>query len=361
MDIVNLLELEAAAQKIMEQSAFDYYVSGAEDEITVLENSAAFSKLRLHYRVLRGQNTRSLATEILGHKLSMPLLIAPSAFHKLAHPDGELATVRASHAAGTIMTLSTMATSSLEEVRAASPNAALWFQLYLFNDEAINLELVRRAEAVGAGALVLTVDTPVLGRRERDIRNRFSLPPHLQLGNLPSELLSYDQRSADGQPVGSRLTSYVNSKTKANLGWDDVAWLRGVTNLPILLKGVCHPEDARLGLERGVAGIWVSNHGGRQLDTSPATIEVLPRIADVVAGAVPIVLDGGVRRGTDVVKALALGATAVALGRPVLWALALGGQAGVTHALELLRAEIDVALALCGYDDVTRIPRELVQ
>ena len=360
MDILNLLELEAAAQTKLEKSAFEYYVGGADDEVTVRENRAAFSKLKLHYRVLRGQSTRSLETEVLGHKLSMPVLIAPSAFHKLAHPDGELATVRASHAAGTIMTLSTMATSSLEEVRAASPAAALWFQLYLFNDEAINLELVRRAEAVGTSALVLTVDTPVLGRRERDIRNRFSLPPHLQLGNLPSDLLSYD-RSGHDQPVGSRLTSYVNSKTKANLSWDDVAWLRGVTDLPSLLKGVCHPEDARLGLERGATGIWVSNHGGRQLDGSPATIEVLPRIADVVAGAVPIVLDGGVRRGTDVVKALALGATAVALGRPVLWALALGGQAGVTHALELLRAEIDAALTLCGYDDVTRISRDLVQ
>lgn len=361
MDIINLLELEVAAQRAMEQSAFEYYVGGADDEVTVRDNRAAFSKLKLHYRVLRGQSTRSLATEILGQNLSMPVLIAPSAFHKLAHPDGERATIRASHAAGTLMTLSTMATSSLEEVRNASPDAALWFQLYLYNDEAINLELVRRAEAVRASALVLTVDTPVLGRRERDIRNRFSLPTHLQLGNLPNELLSYDQRSADGPPVGSRLTTYVNSKTKANLGWSDVSWLRSVTDLPILLKGVCHPEDARLGLERGASGIWVSNHGGRQLDGSPATIEVLPRIADVVAGAVPIVLDGGVRRGTDVVKALALGATAIALGRPVLWALALGGQAGVAHALELLRAEIDASLALCGYDDVRRISRDLVQ
>ena len=355
MDIINLLELEAAAQQTMEKSAFEYYVGGADDEITVRENRAAFSTLKLHYRVLRGQSTRRLATEILGQKLSMPVLIAPSAFHKLAHPEGELATIRASHEAGTIMTLSTMATSSLEEVRAASPNAALWFQLYLYKDEAINLELVRRAEAVGASALVLTVDTLVLGRRERDIRNRFTLPPHLKLGNLPSILGSYDQS------CGSRLTEYVNTKSHPNLSWDDVAWLRSVTDLPILLKGICHPDDARLGVERGVAGIWVSNHGGRQLDTSPATIEVLPRIADVVRGAVPIVLDGGVRRGTDVVKALALGATAVALGRPVLWALALGGQAGVSHALELLRTEIDTALALCGYDDVTRIPRELVQ
>ncbi len=352
MDIINLLELEAAAQRVMERTAFDYYVSGAEDEVTLRENRAAFSKLKLHYRVLRGYTTRKLETELLGHKLSMPVLIAPSAFHGLAHPDAELATIQAAHAAGTIMTLSTSSNMSLEQVRAASPNAALWFQVYMYKDQAISLELVRRAEAVGASALVLTVDTPVLGRRERDIRNHFKLPDHLSIGNMMTTLPNVD---------GSGLGAFVRDNFKLEIGWDDVAWLRSVTDLPILLKGVCHPEDARLGLERGAAGIWISNHGGRQLDGSPATIEVLPRIADVVAGAVPIVLDGGVRRGTDVVKALALGATAVALGRPVLWALALGGQAGVTQALELLRAEIDAALALCGFDDVTRIPRDLVR
>ncbi len=351
MDIINLLELEAAAQNKLEQTAFDYYVSGAEDEVTLRDNRAAFSRLKLHYRVLRGFTTRSLETELLGHKLSMPVLIAPSAFHGLAHPDAELATIRAAHAAGTIMTLSTTSNMSLEQVRNASPDAMLWFQVYLYKDQSVSLEMIRRAEAVGASALVLTVDTPMLGRRERDIRNHFKLPDHLRIGNLMTTLPSVD---------GSGLGAFVRDNFKLEIGWDDVAWLRSVTNLPILLKGVCHPEDARLGVEHGAAGIWVSNHGGRQLDSSPATIDVLPRIADVVAGAVPIVLDGGVRRGTDVVKALALGATAVALGRPVLWALALDGQAGVTHALELLRAEVDATLALCGYDDVRRVSRELV-
>ncbi len=346
MDILNLLELEAAAGERLTQMAYDYYRSGSDDEITLNENRDAFTRLKLHYRVLTGIETRSLQTELLGHKLSLPVIVAPTAFQRMAHPDGELATARAAQGAGTIMTLSTIASASLEEVRAACPDAPLWFQVYLYKDEGLNLELVRRAEAIGASALVLTVDAPVWGKRERDIRNHFKLPDHIHLGNL--------MRGMNTLPdsAGSGLTAYVNAMFKLDLGWDDVAWLRSVTDLPILIKGVCHEDDARLAVQHGVSGIWVSNHGGRQLDTAPATIDVLPRVADAVGGAIPVILDGGVRRGTDVVKALALGANAVAIGRPILWALALGGQAGVTQILELLRWEIDAALGLCGYADV---------
>jgi 4-hydroxymandelate oxidase len=353
VDILNLNELEAAAKSHLERTAFDYYVSGSDDEITVLENREAFRRLKLHYRVLTGVGKRDLETKLLGRTLSMPVIVAPTAFQRLAHPDGELATAAAVDAAGTIMTLSTIASASLEEIRAASPDLPLWFQVYLYKDQGLNLELVRRAENVGAMALVLTVDAPVWGKRERDIRNRFTLPDHIHLGNLMSGLNDLPETA------GSGLSAYVHAMFKLNLSWDDVAWLRSVTTLPILVKGICHPMDARLALEHGAAGVWVSNHGGRQLDTAPATIDVLPRVADVLGGALPVILDGGVRRGTDVVKALALGANAVAIGRPVLWALALGGQLGVTHVLELLRAEIDAALGLCGFGDV-RVSRDVV-
>ncbi len=353
MDIVNLLELEALAKHNLSSTAFDYYVSGADDEITLLENREAFKRLELHYRVLTGIGNRQLETEIFGQKISLPVIIAPTAFQRLAHPNGELATAAATHQAGTIMTLSTIASASLEEVRTSSPELPLWFQVYLYKDQDLNLELLRRAEAVGAKALALTVDTPVWGRRERDIRNQFSLPKGIHLGNL--------MRGMDSLPkgVGSGLSAYVHEMFKLDLGFHDLEWLRNHTDLPILVKGICHPDDAVKSLEHGANGIWVSNHGGRQLDTAPATISVLPRVADAVAGRAPIILDGGVRRGTDVIKALALGANAVAIGRPILWSLALNGQAGVTQTLELLRAEIDAALGLCGYNNL-QVPRAII-
>ncbi len=350
MEILNLLELEAAAKTNLKPMAFDYYVSGAEDEITLLENREAFGRLKLHYRVLTGVTERNLETELFGQKISMPVIIAPTAFQRMAHTDGELATAGASQQAKTIMTLSTIASTSLEEVRASQPNLPMWFQMYLYKDKAISLELLRRAEAAGVQALALTVDTPILGRRERDIRNQFQLPDGISLGNLMGGL---------PKGMGSGLSAYVQHMFKMDLSFADLEWLRNNTKLPILVKGICHTDDATKSLEHGADGIWVSNHGGRQLDTAPATISVLPRIAEAVAGRVPIILDGGVRRGTDVVKALALGANAVALGRPILWSLAIGGEAAVTQTLELLRNEIDSALGLCGYSDLN-VPRALL-
>jgi 4-hydroxymandelate oxidase len=354
MEFVNLLELEALAKHNLPSTAFDYYVSGADDEITLLENREAFKRLELHYRVLTGVGSRNFETELFGQKISMPVIVAPTAFQRLAHPDGELATAAATHHAGTIMTLSTIASASLEEVRTSSPELPLWFQVYLYKDQGLNLELLRRAEAVGAKALALTVDTPVWGRRERDIRNRFKLPTGIHLGNL--------MRGMDTLPAsaGSGLSAYVHEMFKLDLSFHDLEWLRNHTDLPILVKGICHPDDAVKSLEYGANGIWVSNHGGRQLDTSPATISVLPRVADAIQGQVPIILDGGVRRGTDVVKALSLGANAVALGRPILWSLAIGGEKAIMQTLELLRNEIDTALGLCGYANLN-IPKELVQ
>jgi 4-hydroxymandelate oxidase len=350
MDILNLLELEPAAKPLLSKLAFDYYVGGADDELTVLENRQAFACLALQYRVLRGIEQRQLESTLFGETLSLPVLLAPTAFHKLAHPDGECATATAAKNADTIMVLSTSSSTSLEDVRASQPNLKLWFQLYLFQDLEVSLEVIHRAEAVGAKALVLTVDTPILGRRERDIRNRFTLPNGVEMANFHHTLPDSE---------GSSLSAHASQNFKPDLSLRDLGWLREHTNLPIVVKGICHHEDAVLALEHGASGIWVSNHGGRQLDTAPATIRVLPRIADAVAGRAPIILDGGVRRGTDVIKALALGANAVAIGRPILWSLAIGGAAGLSQTLELLRGEIDSTLALCGYSNL-ELPRDLI-
>ena len=350
MEILNLLELEAAAKAKMSTMAFEYYLGGANDELTLLENREAFRRLYLHYRVLTGVAERQLETVLFGQKISMPVLVAPTAFHRLAHSDGEIATAKAAQQAGIIMTISTSSSVSLEEIRASSPEAQLWFQLYLFKDTQASLEVLRRAEAIGVKALVLTVDTPILGRRERDIRQDFHLPDGIQMANFKTDL---------PKSQGSSLSTHAQQNFKMNLSFADLAWLRQQTDLPILVKGICHPDDALRSLECGANGIWVSNHGGRQLDTAPATISVLPRIAEAVGGKAPIILDGGVRRGTDVVKALALGANAVALGRPVLWSLAIGGQEAVSQTLELLRAELDSALGLCGYADLN-LPRALL-
>jgi 4-hydroxymandelate oxidase len=350
MEPVNLSDYESAAREKLPLEIFDYYAGGANDEITVQENLSAYSRLRLQYRVLRDVSQRSLATTVLDHSLAFPVLIAPTAFHRLAHPEGELATARAAAQAGTIMIVSMVATTPIEEVakvNATIPNApCLWMQIYILPDRNFTTEMVHRAEAAGCGALVLTVDSPVFGQRERDIRHRFhELPDGLSLANFTT----------------FNGIAPARFEFKADLTWEDVSWLRSTTDLPILLKGIVHPDDACLALTHGVDGIIVSNHGGRQLDTAVATIEVLPEIVDAVAGRLPVLVDGGIRRGTDVLKALALGAAAVAIGRPVLWGLTVAGEAGVGNVLELLRREMDLAMALCGCSSIVEINRDLLR
>jgi 4-hydroxymandelate oxidase len=354
MDPINLYDYEALARGKLTSMAYDYYASGAHDEITLRENHDAYDRIRLRYRVLRDISRRATATTVLGHPLRMPVIVAPTAFHKLAHPDGEVATVRATGNAGTLMILSTLSTTSIEDVMAAA-TGPVWFQLYVYKDRAATEALVRRAEAAGCSALVLTVDAQIWGRRERDVRNRFQLPPGLSVKNLtPSGKEEFPEAQ------GSGLAAYVASLFDQTLAWRDVEWLCGLTTLPVLLKGIVHPEDARLAVEHGAAGIIVSNHGGRQLDTAPATIEALPDIIEAVDGRIEVLIDGGIRRGTDVIKALAYGAKAVAVGRPVLWGLAAGGQSGVERVLELLRFEVDLAMGLCGCASVGEIDRSLI-
>jgi len=355
MEPINLYDYEAIARAKLTAMAYDYYASGAHDEITLRENHAAYDRIRLRYRVLRDISRRTTETTVLGHALRMPVVVAPTAFHKLAHPDGEVATARAAGTAGTLMILSTLSTTSIEDVLAAA-TGPVWFQLYVYKDRAATEALVRRAEAAGCAALVLTVDAQIWGRRERDVRNRFQLPPGLSVKNL----MPAGQESFPIEAEGSGLAAYVASLFDQTLSWKDVDWLCNLTKLPVVLKGIVHPDDARLAVAHGAAGVIVSNHGGRQLDTAPATIEVLPEIVAAVDGRAEVLIDGGIRRGTDVIKALAYGAKAVAVGRPVLWGLAHDGQRGVERVLELLRFEVDLAMGLCGCASVAEISRDLI-
>jgi 4-hydroxymandelate oxidase len=327
---LNLAEVAEAARRRLDPVYWDFFAGGAGDERTVRANEDAFARRAIVPRVLRGVGARDLRIELFGAELSMPVLVAPTAFHRLAHPDGETATARAAAEAGTVMVVSMAATQPIEQIAAAG--GTLWFQLYPQPDLAFTASVVRRAEAAGCRALVVTVDSPVFGRRERDLRHGFL--------DLPGGLACENMRDAGGVVRDIAMD--------AGLGWDRIDWLRATTGLPIVLKGVLHPADARLAVERGVDALLVSNHGGRQLDGAVATLDALPAIADAVAGRLPILLDGGIRRGTDVLIALALGASAVAIGRPVVWGLAMGGTAGVRHVLELVRADLDLALALAG-------------
>lgn len=351
---LNLAEIEAAARERLTTLAYEYYVGGANDEITVRENRSAFEQIALRYRVLVDVRQRSACTTVLGTRVSFPVLIAPTAFQRLACDEGEVAMARAAAAAGTIMIMSTASTCPIDEVGAVG--GQLWFQLYVYTDRGLTRSLVERAEACGMKAIVLTVDAPVLGRRERDLRNRFHLPPGIGLANVPSSG-SVPMPTAHGE---SGLATHFASGIDAGLTWRDVEWLRSITRLPVLLKGIVRGDDAARAVEHGAAGVIVSNHGGRQLDTAIPSIRALPDVVEAVAGRAEVLLDGGVRRGTDVMKAIALGARAVLVGRPVVWGLAAGGEAGARRVLELLHAEVDLAMALCGCTAVTEITRDLV-
>jgi 4-hydroxymandelate oxidase len=352
--LVCISDFEKAARKALCRMTWDYYRSGADAERTLRENIRAYRRWEIHYRVLVDVSQRELGTDILGIPVSMPILIAPTAYQRLAHPEGERATAQAAAEAGIIYTLSTLSTTSIEDIARVS-RGPRWFQLYVHKDRELTQSLVARAEAAGYQALVLTVDTPLLGRRIRDVRNGFGLPSGLVMANL------VDAPGMKGIESSSALARYIASRHDAALSWRDVEWLRGMTRLPLLLKGIVRPDDALRAVDAGAAGIVVSNHGARQLDGAPATLDVLPRIVDIVAGQVPVLVDGGIRWGTDVLKALALGARAVMIGRPVLWGLAVGGAAGVRAVLEILREELSTAMALAGCPSLATIDRSLVE
>ncbi|XP_056158629.1 glycolate oxidase-like isoform X2 [Syzygium oleosum] len=307
---------------------------------------------RFRPRILVDVSHIDMTTTVLGFKISMPIMIAPTAMQKMAHPDGEYATARAASAAGTIMTLSSWATSSVEEVASTGPGIR-FFQLYVLKDRNVVAQLVRRAERAGFKAIALTVDTPRLGRREADIKNRFVLPPYLTLKNFEGLDIGKMDRTND-----SGLATYAAEQVDRSLSWKDVKWLQTITTLPILVKGVLTAEDTRLAIQAGAAGIIVSNHGARQLDYVPATIMALEEVVKAAQGKIPVFLDGGVRRGTDVFKALALGASGVFIGRPVLFSLAAEGEAGVKKVLQMLRDEFELTMALSGCRSLKEITRD---
>lgn len=350
--IVNLDDLEARARERLDANAWAYLAGGAGDERTLRANREAWAAAWLQPRVLRRLAHGHTRVELLGRTLAHPVLVAPVAYQRLAHDDGERATALAAAAQRAGLVLSAQASVAMEDIaRLVLPEARrgpLWFQLYLQGDRGFDLELVRRAEAAGFEALVLTVDAPVHGARDRERRAGFRLPAGIAAVNLAG---------APRAPLGGELCGGL---LQAAPSWDDIAWLRAHTRLPLLLKGVLHPDDARLALQHGAAALIVSNHGGRTLDGALPTAWALPRIAEAVDAALPLLVDGGIRRGTDVLKAIALGARAVLVGRPIVHALAVAGAHGVALALRLLRDELEIAMALCGVETLADVPRSLV-
>ncbi len=349
MTPVNLFDFEPSARQRLSRMAYDYIAGGAGDEVTLRRNRERFDEISLQPRVLIDVSKVDTRMELFGQSFDYPILLAPTAYQKLAHPEGELAATRGAAAAGATMVVSTFATTSIEDIAQCS-NARLWFQLYVHPDRSFTRDMIQRAEAAGCRALMITVDTPLLGTRDREKRNQFHLPEGMERENLKA--------------LGIGATRADHFKDYAildpSLNWETIGWIRSFAKIPIVLKGILAPEDARLAVEASVAGILVSNHGARNLDTAPATMEALPYVIDAVEDRIPVLLDGGVRRGTDIIKALAFGAKAVLIGRPYLWGLASGGEQGVARVVEVLRAELEASMKLCGVTSIAGIGRDVL-
>ncbi len=349
-DPINLYDYEARAKQALPHDKWDFIDAGAMDEFTTRRNRSAFDQLTLRPRFMRSVEERQIATTMLGQDLSMPVFVCPAGSHGIAHPDAEVATARAAGRSNTLMMLSTSSNCSMEEVAEAA-TGPLWFQLY-HRGKALTEMLVHRAEEAGFKAIVLTIDTPVPSPKERDLRNKFERT--LELGNFRDLGLSRSEISGTDETPGWDVS-------RADpITWKDLKWLKGLTSLPLVLKGVRISEDAKIAAESGVEGILVSTHGGRQLDQTMGSIEMVPEIVQAVKGNCEVYLDSGVRRGSDVIKALALGVKAVGIGRPLYWGLATEGSDGVHNVLELLREEVDRCLAFCGQSDVTNLDPALI-
>lgn len=374
----NVRDLRRLAHQRLPRGVFDYIDGAAEDEVTLGWNSRAYRELGFWPNVLQDVGTVDTSTTLLGRRLAFPLVLAPTGFTRIADPEGELAVARAAARAGVPYTLSTLATRTIEEVAAASGDGDLWFQVYVWRDRGLVADLLRRAADAGCRTIVITVDTAVLGRRERDVRRGLSLPPQVGLDTLLDGLLhpswtwsflrSEPIRFANvlGAPVGDgttpvSLSDYIGSQFDPSLSWEDLEWFRERWDGHIVVKGIQSVGDARTAAGLGVDGIALSNHGGRQLDGAPAPIQLVAPVADEVGGAVDIICDGGVRRGSDIVKALSLGATACMAGRAYLYGLGAAGEAGVDHVLEHLRAGVERTMALCGRSTVAALDRDLIR
>jgi 4-hydroxymandelate oxidase len=337
----SLPDYERVARERMSEQSYAFVAGGAADELTLRANREAYDRILLNPRVLVDVSRLDTRVTILGRALPHPILLAPTGYHRLLHPDGEVGTAQGASAAGATFVLSSFSTTAVEDVAAAT-RSPLWFQMYVQPDRGFTRELVRRVEAAGCQALCLTVDTPSIGARDRMARAGFAVPPGMVEENV----------RRPGAPAPALLDP--------SLSWKDVEWLRSFAKVPVLLKGVLNADDAARGLEAGAAGIIVSNHGARNLDTVPATIQALPRVVERIEGRIPVLVDGGIRRGTDVVKALALGANAVLIGRPYLYGLTVGGGEGVTRVVGILRSELEMAMALTGRPTIALIDRSVL-
>ncbi len=373
----NLNDFRVLAKKRLPRMIYDYLEGGADDEVTLTRNESRFSKIQLMPRVLRDVSNIDLSTTVLGQKVDLPVLLSPTGQTRMFHHTGEPAVARAAAKAGTVYSLSSVSSTSIEDV-AAITDGLKWFQIYVWRDREVIKEFMDRCRVAGYNALCLTVDLPVHGNRERDLRNRLTFPTSLA-PKVVADILSHPQwlyhymtnpkinisNVKDSKNArlshGGNLIDYISNQLDSAVDWDDAAWMIEHWNGPFLIKGIVNAEDAKRAVEIGASGIIVSNHGGRQLDYMPPTIEVLPEIVKAVAGRAEILLDSGVRRGTDVVKALALGASAVMIGRPYLYALAAGGEAGVDRMFELLRAEIMRDMALLGCTKISDLTSDFIR
>jgi len=356
--LVCVPDFEAAAFKLLDNNALQYYKSGADDEFTLKDNKEAFKRWIIRPRMLRDVSQRTITTTVLGKSVAFPIGVSPTAMQKLSHPEGECANARAAAEMGTIYILSTISTSSLEEVAAAAPNGRRWFQLYVFKDRNVSTDLIRRAEAAGYEALVLTVDAPLFGKRRSNIRDNFHLPNHLRLANF--DIGSTNSNALNIRKDFVSAMTHIDALMDQSLTWEDVKWLKRVTRLPIIVKGILTAEDAEIAIQYGVSGVFVSNHGARQLDTVLSSIDALPEIVKQVAGRCEVYLDGGVSTGSDAFKAIALGAKMAFLGRPLLWGLTLGGQAGAKKVLQIMKDEFDLTMALSGAATVDKITEDFL-
>jgi isopentenyl diphosphate isomerase/L-lactate dehydrogenase-like FMN-dependent dehydrogenase len=348
---INVADFERFAAERLEEGVLGYFAGGACDEVTLADNVAAWRRWRLRPRMLAGVAEVGTSVELLGAELAMPLLVAPVAYQRLVHEDGEGGMARAAAATETVMCLSTLATMRPSEVAAAAPDARLWLQLYCFKDVEVTRALMDEAVESGFEAAVVTVDAPRGGRRERDLRTGFRIPEGLGVPSVQAAL---------GSERAVTIAETFALMDPA-LSWSDLERLASESDLPVLVKGILTAEDAAFAVEYGAAGVVVSNHGGRQLDCVLASADALPEVVDAVEGRAVVLVDGGIRRGTDVAIALALGADAVLVGRPALWGLAVDGEAGARRVLELLRDELELALALCGCASPGELSRAHVQ
>lgn len=368
----NIADLRRMAQRRLPRMVFDYIDGGADDEVTLGRSVSRFQDIELVWDALANVAEIDTSTTIMGTPSASPFFISPTATSRLFHPRaGELAVARAAHAAGVPYACSTLASTTVEDIAAVNPGPK-WFQVYVWKDRALVREMLARAKAAGFSAIILTVDVPVAGNRERDHANDFTIPPKVTWRTVTQALAApgylWDiMTTPEIRPanfahirIDGGLIGFINTQFDRTVTWDDARWLRENWDGKLAIKGISTPEDAQRCVGIGADAVWVSNHGGRQLDTAPATIDTLPAIADAVAGKAEIILDGGVRRGSDVVKALALGANAVALGRAYLYGLAAGGETGVRRALEIIDSELRRTMALCGCAKVSALTRDLI-